>query len=481
MQQNKAGEPKLFKRFGHFSVALLLSATTLYAQSFADFKRGQQSSFSKYKDENDNAFAQYLEQQWKEYNAYKGTPLYEKEKPKDIAPAPSKTQDPVGPTVFITLKEPPKDKEKKEIVLKPKDISFDFFGTQVQFDKPAKIDTAHFSPRNKEGIKNFFHTLASSQTAPLIESLQQLRKDLVLNDWGLYLLVKRFSDTLYADPDASRLLSWYLFNKLGYATKVGISGENVVLLHASKKTIYATPSYSIGGQKFYALSYYNNNNNKRLYSYEQEYPGATKDLDLSLEKLPNFQSALKKKSLQFKNYADLHTIEFAYNQNLIDFFATYPQAEYDVFFNTPLDPQSTQAITGGLKKIIDGKKASEAMNIVLRFVQTAFDYKRDQEQFGKEKVMFAQETLYYDSSDCEDRATLFAFLIKELFGVGVVGVKYKDHMATALEIPLEGDKVSLKTKEYVVADPTYINANIGQSMPKYRSVKPQSFVQVYRK
>ena len=55
--------------------------------------------------------------------------------------------------------------------------------------------------------------------------------------------------------------------------------------------------------------------------------------------------------------------------------------------------------------------------------------------------MFANETLYFDKSDCEDRAVLFSYLVKELFGVGVVGVKYKDHMATALYVPMSGDSV----------------------------------------
>jgi len=115
---------------------------------------------------------------------------------------------------------------------------------------------------------------------------------------------------------------------------------------------------------------------------------------------------------------------------------------------------------------------------VLHFVQKSFQYERDNQQFGREKVMFAQETLYYRKSDCEDRAILYSYLVKELFGVGVIGVKYKDHMATALYIPMSGDTVKDGSRKFVIADPTYINASIGQSMPKYRSQIPQSFIVV---
>ena len=130
------------------------------------------------------------------------------------------------------------------------------------------------------------------------------------------------------------------------------------------------------------------------------------------------------------------------------------------------------------KEHISGKKASEAINFMLHFVQNAFVYQQDNEQFAREKVMFAQETLYYDKSDCEDRAVLFSSLIKEFFGINVVGVKYKDHMATALYIPIEGDSVSVKSKKFVIADPTYVNATLGMSMPKYRAIKPVEYIVV---
>jgi hypothetical protein len=131
--------------------------------------------------------------------------------------------------------------------------------------------------------------------------------------------------------------------------------------------------------------------------------------------------------------------------------------------------------------MLDYKQASTAINFILNFVQNAFVYEVDNKQFGYEKVMFAQETLYYDKSDCEDRAVLFSYLVTKLFGFSVVGVKYKDHMATAIYIPLKGDSVNIKSKKYVIADPTYVNASVGQSMPQYRSIKPDKFIKVFKK
>ena len=534
MQQNKVGEPKLFKLFGHFSLVLLLGVSTLNAESFADFKRSQAKSFQNYKDERDNAFKKYLTDQWKAYNVFKGTPLYEKPKPKKIPLAKPKKVQIAGPKISIKVKpvkhvelkpvqkivlidkpvhvapkpikkvKKPKVKKpeaKKPTVVKPpvvveipqkvepkpvvkvvkKDISFNFYGSKLAFDIPNGIKNANYYPQSQKGITNFFDSAASSEYEYLISEITRVKESMNLNDWGTYLLVLKISDTVFSSQDDSRLLSWFIFNKLGYSVKVGLAKKHIVLMHYSDKIIYSTPSYTFSNKKFYVVANYNKGSVGRLFSYKQEYPGSTKAMDLDMRTLPNFSSDMKSKELSFKEQGKTYKVDFEYNKNLIDFMATYPQADYEAFFNTPLDERTYQDIAKDLKKYIDGKRASEAMNFVLHFVQKSFKYQRDDQQFGREKVMFAQETLYFDKSDCEDRAILYSYLMKELFGVAVVGVKYSDHMATALYVPMSGDSVNRGNRKFVVADPTYINASIGQSMPQYRSIQPESFVLVTKK
>ncbi|MCD6433745.1 MAG: hypothetical protein J7L21_06860 [Sulfurimonas sp.] len=381
--------------------------------------------------------------------------------------------------VVVPVKKPKKVTKPKEILkVVQKDISFDFFGSTLGFDVPSKIKKARFYPQNQKGIGNFFDSAASSEYEQFIEEIVDVSKVMKLNDWGKYLLVLKISNSVFNNQDNSKLLSWFIFNKMGYAVKIGLAKRHVILMHYSKKIIYSTPNYSFGKKKFYVVANYAKGSVGRLYSYKQDYPGADKSLDLSLEKLPMFQPNIKNNTLSFREFGNSYSINYEFNQNLIDFMATYPQADYDTFFNAPVESRTYAGIAVGLKKFVDGKKASDAMNFVLHFVQKSFEYERDNQQFGREKVMFAQETLYYKKSDCEDRAVLFSYLIKELFGVGVVGVKYKDHMATALYVPMQGDSVKSGSRKFVIADPTYINASIGQSMPKYRSKRPESFIVV---
>lgn len=481
MQQNRVGVQKLFRLLGHFSLLVLLSISTLNAQqSFKDFKKSQIDSFKEYKDKRDREFSNYLKSEWEAYYPKEPQQFYKKQKPVEIEPATPKVVTPVGPKINIKIKDDEPTKEEPLVVPEGKvgDISFDFFGSHVGFSIPKGIKEANFYPTNQSGIANFFDSAALSDYEQLLLEINKVSKAMNLNDWGIYLLVSKISDNVYENIDNSKLLSWFLLNKLDYAVRIGLRKRHVVLMHYSDKTIYSTPSYSFGKKRYYLISDYAKREPERVFSFNHDYPGSTKPLDLSLEALPLLEDNLQSKVLTFYNFEKKYEIPITYNKNLIDFMASYPQADYETFFNAPIQRQTYKDLAAAIKKHIDGKKASEAMNFVLSFVQKAFKYELDSKQFGREKVMFAQETLYFEKSDCEDRAILFSYLIKELFGVSVLGVKYEDHMATALYIPLDGEKVKSGSKEFVIADPTYINATIGTGMPKYRNKLPQSFITI---
>ncbi|QOP46040.1 hypothetical protein [Sulfurimonas paralvinellae] len=480
MQRNKDGVQNLFSQFGRFNLLLLLSVTLLSAGSFENFKRVQSASFSKYKDERDNAFNDYLKAEWQEYKAYITAPLYKEPKPKSITPLQEKKAPNVGPIVQIRV---PKAKQlpKKETIkqTQKKDVNFDFFGTSVGFSIDKKIYHAKFYPENQAGIANFFSMLASSRYDTTLSEIKSCKKNLALNDWGVNLLVSKLAQTLYNDRNEANIYAWFLLSKLGYSVKIALTDNNdIFLLHYSKEIIYATPRYKFSGRYYYMILQYNKKDIGNIYTYEQDYPDADKALDFTMEKLPLLREQSQTRELAFKEYGKEYRTSFSYNKNIIDFMNSYPQVDYKVYFNAPMEITTYRDIAKDIKRYTDGKKISEAMNIVLRFVQKAFVYERDEEQFGHEKVMFAEETLVNKASDCEDRAVLFAYLIKKLFGVRVVGVKYSDHMSTALYIPMRGDSVKVGSRRYVMADPTYINANIGQEIPKYRNIQPESFIRL---
>jgi hypothetical protein len=146
-----------------------------------------------------------------------------------------------------------------------------------------------------------------------------------------------------------------------------------------------------------------------------------------------------------------------------------------IYFDADVSADLKQSLYKGLAPLLKGKSEEEAVNIILRFVQTAFKYKTDQQQFGYEKYFLPDETIYYPYCDCEDRSVLFAYLVRNLLGLEVVGLDYPGHIATAVHFKsnVKGDSFIFSGKRYVIADPTYINANVGMTMPQFKNVKPK--------
>ncbi|MDD5185691.1 MAG: hypothetical protein PHS84_10570, partial [Paludibacter sp.] len=154
-----------------------------------------------------------------------------------------------------------------------------------------------------------------------------------------------------------------------------------------------------------------------------------------------------------------------------------PLVDINVYLNATVSVQAKESLAAALKPLTAEMDELKAVNFILHFVQTAFAYKTDPEQFGREKPFFAEEVFYYPFCDCEDRAVLFTYLVREILGLRVVGLEYPEHMASAVEFtaPEPGDYLVYKNNRYVVSDPTYINAPAGMAMPHFKTVSPKVY------
>ena len=88
--------------------------------------------------------------------------------------------------------------------------------------------------------------------------------------------------------------------------------------------------------------------------------------------------------------------------------------------------------------------------------------------------MFPDEVLYYKDSNCKDRAILFAYLVRNLTHLEVVGLDYQGHISTAVRFSKEvpGDAVQYQGRRYSICDPTFIDADAGMCMPQFKGVSP---------
>lgn len=480
-------------------LSTIFPANSFAQDSFEDWKKEQLREFHEFRDERDREFHELLQQAWKEFDAFKPEPQYDEPKPSvqpgldqpevlipsDEQPEVVIKKDALSPQ-FPGITEPFRLKQKTDPLpgggafrkgfLK---TAIDFFDLPLELHYPESLNFT-LSARDEEQISSAWGTLSSSDYQPVLDQLHSIREDVGLNDWGYILLLHRVGEHMYGSgSDESVLFTWFVMTKEGFITKAGYDQNGIYLLIASENQFFGTRYFSINSRRYYAL---NLNSRKvvpsSIFTYEGDYPDTGNVLDLNVYTTPRFQKSLMKKSFHFAYGDTTYNIPVHINRNVIAFYELYPLTEFDVYFTAPAAPETQSDLYTRLAQIIEGKSEREAVNILLRFVQTAFQYNTDRDQFGREKYFFPEETLYYPYSDCEDRAVLFARLVEDLLGLEVIGIKYPRHLATAVKFShqSEGDYVVHRGEVYTVADPTYYNANIGMAMPQVVRYQPEIIV-----
>lgn len=473
---------------------IIIGCLTINASAqdtYEEWKKKQMQEFKEFRDERDKEFLKMLNDTWKAINSTKARDLYQEPKPKELpkvekptVPQKRSGDEPVidnitipeielDPDISRKIKLPPKIKKIKGY----RESGIDFYTVPVAFSYPEGFDISLGYKIDKENIGNFWAGMGSANYEPVLRQTLEIKTQLALNDWGYALLLYRMGQDIYgAKTNESVLFTWFMMTKAGYQAKVGYDQAGIYLLLPTNNQLFNIRFFRIDGIKHYALTLDNTTSvPSSIFTYDGTYPNADKKMDLHIDAIPNLSQNLISKNLAFTYDKQTFEIPVKVNRNMIAFYELYPLTELGVYFSASMSPVVKSSLLKGLAPIIKGKSETEAVNMLLRFVQTAFQYQTDQQQFGKEKYLLPAETLYYAYSDCDDRTIMFATLIRELVGLDVVGVKYPRHLATAVKFTKapEGDYVMVNGQKYTIADPTYVNANIGMTMPQYEGQKPE--------
>lgn len=323
---------------------------------------------------------------------------------------------------------------------------------------------------NENAIADAYEALCNSDYKPLLADCAQIRKDLRLNDWGVFTLVRQVADTYCGTANESIVMQQFLLNEMGYKARMArkATEDKMMLFVATDCSIYAHPYITLNGQNYYNLS--GNNEQCQFYMCQKDSPKAKNSVGMQLKEAPLFPGTVVSSTHQAKGSAARVTVDVP--KALMDFYKDYPQCDYSVYFNAPVNAAMENRILSSLAPLVQGRNEADAANILINFVQTAFQYQTDGQQFGYEKPFFVEELFYYPYSDCEDRAMLFSYLVRKLLGLDVVLLDYPEHIATAVRFNgnVSGDYLMVNGRKYIVCDPTYIGASIGMTMPRYKTL-----------
>ena len=464
------------------------------AQDFDEWRRQQQQEWSKCKDVQQQKWADFREKLNKEYAEKMGR-QWSSCKVSPAIPVPSRPEPPTpvikknaapAPTCAVTVKEYVKptvceQPQPFQPIARPINepaaaYTFNFHQT------PCKVHVnegmAFALPNVSENtVSAAWQRLSSSGYDLVADDCLNYREQLELNDWGYIELTKTLAgDFLGQNTNESVLMQAYLLVQSGYKVRLARSEGRLVLMMPFATDIYKYAYLLLDGEKFYLLD--NDEEGSSYYVFNENFKGE-KTASLELRKEPRFFDTPTLPKTFVSSYNPETTTNISTNQNLIDFYNSCPvTSNWRDYAKASLSKKIKWELYPVLKKQIAGKTEEEAANILLNFVQTAFAYKTDQEQFGYERPLFGDEMFYYPYSDCEDRSILFTILIHDLLHLDVVMLEYPGHLATAVRFSQDvaGYYVMMNEAKYVVCDPTYIGASVGECMPQFQNTAAATIV-----
>lgn len=447
-------------------------------QDYDARRQKAEAEYTAFRKKANEEYAAFMKRAWERMDIH---PAEAKPKePEPPKPQPKPEPDRVPPT---------KPLPKPEVVVTPEKVTpppmpavpqappetptmqFTLYGIECQVHAQVNEMSFKLSSVDEKSVAETWELLSKTDYDGLLHDCLAQRDALNLGDWGYLGLLRSASERLQGKgTNEAVLLQMYLFVQSGYKARIGNHNGHLVMMVPFDCMIYGYPYTTIEGVKFYILSKPQKGDTFHVCNV-----GFPKEqmANIDMRGLPLLKGqATAKRTFSAKRFGTM-SVSLSVDKALVDFMNDYPlSSAWDSYSRTGLSDRVKEALYPMLREQLKGKSQRKAATMLLDFVQTAFDYATDQEQFGYERPLFGDESFYYPKNDCEDRSILFSILVRDLMGLDVILLDYPNHIATAVCFTeaVEGDYLTVDGKRYTVCDPTYIGAGPGESMPQFKEV-----------
>ncbi len=378
------------------------------------------------------------------------------------------------------------ERSKKLAIDNSNNLLLNFYGRQVNvhFDPKLRIKSTGIDEKN---VSEYFKKIAKCQneTQALWGEMKGIVDQFGLNEWGYFCLLRTLSEKVFSNVNDRVMFCFYMLrNEGGFKTRIGRGKDsgNLTLLIAldNSKQVYSYTFFrfdddSKGNKVKYYCVYGGGKANEAVYSYSfSEQDAAKRQMTLDFTKNLNMGECNVNRELKLTKDKK---ITLPYNKSHIAYLDDVPMTVFPIYFTTALPIESQKVLLNTFDQMKKDYTPTQFIGMLLHFVQTGFEYKTDEEQFGYEKYFYPEEVIGYPYCDCEDRSALFAWLVERYTNAKVIGLQYEGHVATAVyfgdNADVKGDGFMYGGKKYYVCDPTYINASIGMTMPQYKGKTPK--------
>ena len=469
---------------------------------FTTFAINSKKRFEAFRDSINKDYADFLEKTWS-YASFHG--IEKRQKDKETKPTIENNEDnnerkdriikgeivPIiedkrpQPQPIVPIEENKMAKDLHEFV---------FYGTTLKV-RWGRVSGFKFPALNNKEVAKAYRTFSAEDYKNLLHDCLDLRKKYDLCDWAYYKMLEKMAETACGKgTNEAVFLQGIIYAQSGYMMRFAIDHEakRLHLLCGMIGNVYDYSGYRTDGELLYLLD---KSDPKSLEFCSKEYPGEQR-MSLEINRLPKLEKNLsEEKIIHARSYPI--TVRSRINKNLIQFFDEYPTSYQDNNFmtrwafyaNTPASDEIRDYIYPQLREKLTNAPPQLAVEMLLNWIQPVYEantdqqghgqkgfpYGYDNEIWGYDRAFFADETLFYPLSDCEDHAILFSRLVRDLIGLDVVLVYYPGHLAAGvcLSTEIKGDAVMAEGRKFMITDPTLTRGKVGVTMSQYVNIDPK--------
>ncbi len=366
-------------------------------------------------------------------------------------------------------------------------FSFEFYSGTFNFELDPGSQVAFTDPLSTQAILNFYNKLDQSNYQTVLKALLVYKEKHQLNDWIYYQLIRKTAQSI--SPKAENyhrytLYKWFLLSKSGYDARVSIGNNLIIFYVRNDENINDIPFFKVEGYKYMCLNYHDYGKidfeKDKVFPVNVAIPEAKNAFSYKVTRMPDFKpESYNEREIQFNYRSKPYHFQVKLNPEVENIFKNYPGVDFESYFNIPLSHETYHSLIPILKKNISGMNQKKGVDYLMRFTRYAFLYQTDENNFGKEKRLSPEQTLFSKYSDCDDRAALFFYLVKEIYNLPMIALLYPTHitMAVRFDKPV-GNVVTYYGEKYSVceATPQEENLRVGQLAS---SLKNQKYSIVY--
>lgn len=342
--------------------------------------------------------------------------------------------------------------------------SVEFYESTFNFGADELLQQNFNKSLSASNIKDFYQQLdQSTRAAALISALKTYQLKHQLNDWLYYQLIRKVAEQLspkVKNYHSYTLYKWFLMCKSGYDARIAIGDNQIIFYVRCEEDISDIPFFMLNDKKYMCLNYHDY---QQLFKQADTYipvnigiAEAQHPFSYRVTRMPDFKpEAYQEKQIAFNYKHKAYHFNVKVTDEVSQIFANYPVVDFETYFNIPLSRATYQSLIPILKDNLKGMAPTKGVDYLMQFTRYAFLYEDDEKLLGKEKRFSPEQTLLNNQSDCDDRAALFFYLVKEIYDLPMIALLYPTHltMAVAFDKPV-GDGILYNGKVYSVCEPT---------------------------